>query len=48
MKKVFAEIEKELIKALNNKNTIPLTEENLKISEEFHNKYYAKMHDKKS
>ncbi len=47
MKEVFNEIENELIKALNNKNTTPLTEENLKISEEFHNKYYDKMYDKK-
>ncbi len=29
MKEVFNEIENELIKALNNKNTTPLTEENL-------------------
>jgi len=47
MKEVFNEIEKEIIKALNIKNTTPLTEENLKISEEFHNKYYDKMYDKK-
>lgn len=47
MKETFNEIEKEIIKALNNKNTTPLTEENLKISEEFHNKYYDKMYDKK-
>lgn len=47
MKETFDEIEKEIIKALNNKNTTPLTEENLKISEEFHNKYYDKMYDKK-
>lgn len=47
MKEVFNEIENELIKVLNNKNTIFLTKENLKISEEFHNKYYDKMFDKK-
>lgn len=47
MKETFNKIEKEIIKALNNKNTTPLTEENLKISEEFHNKYYDKMYDKK-
>jgi len=47
MKKIFDEIEEELIKALNTKNSIPLTEENLKISQEFHNKYYDKMYDKK-
>lgn len=47
MKETFNEIKKEIIKALNNKNTTPLTEENLKISEEFHNKYYDKMYDKK-
>lgn len=47
MKETFNVIKKEIIKALNNKNTKPLTEENLKISEEFHNKYYDKMYDKK-
>lgn len=47
MKETFNEIKKEIIKALNNKNTTPLTEENMKISEEFHNKYYDKMYDKK-
>lgn len=47
MKEVFSEIENEIIKALNNKNTTPLTEENLKISQDFHNKYYDKMYDKK-
>lgn len=47
MEKLFNEMKKEIIKALNNKNTIPLTEENLKISQEFHNKYYDDMYDKK-
>ena len=47
MEKLFNEMEKEIIKALNNKNTTPLTEENLKISQEFHNKYYDDMYDKK-
>ena len=47
MKQVFNEIEKELIKALNNKNTTPLTKENLKISQEFHNRYFGEMYDKK-
>ena len=47
MKDIFNELENEIIKALNNKNTTPLTEENLKISQEFHNKYYDKMYDKK-
>lgn len=47
MEKIFNEMENEIIQALNNKNTTPLTEENLKISEEFHNKYYDEMYDKK-
>jgi len=47
MEKIFNEMENEIIKALNNKNTTPLTEENLKISQEFHNKYYDDMYDKK-
>ena len=47
MKDIFNELENEIIKALNNKNTTPLTEENLKISQEFHNKYYDYMYDKK-
>lgn len=47
MEKLFNKMEKEIIKALNNKNTTPLTEENLKISQEFHNKYYDDMYDKK-
>lgn len=47
MEKLFNEMEKEIIKALNNKKITPLTEENLKISQEFHNKYYDNMYDKK-
>lgn len=47
MGNIFNEMENEIIKALNNKNTTPLTEENLKISQEFHNKYYDDMYDKK-
>ena len=47
MKDKLKKLEAEIIKALNNKNTTPLTEENLKISEEFHNKYYEEMYDKK-
>ncbi|MBQ2909662.1 MAG: hypothetical protein IJE53_02525 [Bacilli bacterium] len=47
MENIFNEMENEIIKALNNKNTTPLTEENLKISQEFHNKYYDDMYDKK-
>lgn len=47
MNEVFNEIEKELVKALNNKDTTSISKENLKISEEFHNKYYDKMYDKK-
>ena len=43
MGNIFNEMENEIIKALNNKNTTPLTEENLKISQEFHNKYYDDM-----
>lgn len=40
-------IENELVKALNKKNKIQLKPENLKISEEFHNRYYDEMYDKK-
>ena len=47
MDKLFDELRSELIKSLSNKNKTLLTEENLKISEEFHNKYYDKMYDKK-
>ena len=47
MDKIFKELEEEIVKALNNKNKTPLTEESLKISEEFHNKYYDKMYDRK-
>lgn len=47
MENIFNEMENEIIKALNNKNTTPLTEENLKISQEFHNKYYDDMYNKK-
>ncbi|MBE6153896.1 MAG: hypothetical protein E7166_06715 [Firmicutes bacterium] len=47
MGNIFNEMENEIIKSLNNKNTTPLTEENLKISQEFHNKYYDDMYDKK-
>ena len=47
MGNIFNEMENEIIKSLNNKNTTPLTEENLKISQEFHNKYYYDMYDKK-
>ena len=47
MENIFNEMENEIIKALNKKNTTPLTEENLKISQEFHNKYYDDMYDKK-
>lgn len=47
MDKIWGELQNELIKALNNKNKTPLTEENLKISQEFHNKYYDKKYDKK-
>lgn len=47
MENIFNEKENEIIKALNNKNTTTLTEENLKIGQEFHNKYYDDMYDKK-
>lgn len=47
MDKISKELQNEIIKALNNKNKTPLTKENLKISQEFHNKYYDKMYDKK-
>lgn len=47
MKKTFNELENKITKLLNNKDIIPLTEENLKISQNFHNKYYEKMYDKK-
>lgn len=47
MDKIWGELQNELIKALNNKNKTPLTEENLKISQDFHNKYYDEMYDKK-
>ncbi len=47
MDDIFNTLEKELLKALNTPNTTPLTEENLKISQDFHNKYYDKMFDKK-
>ncbi|MBQ8424396.1 MAG: hypothetical protein IJY25_02325 [Bacilli bacterium] len=47
MDKIFKELEDAIVKSLNNKNKTPLTEEKLKISEEFHNKYFDKMYDKK-
>lgn len=47
MDKIWTELQNEIIKALNTKNKTPLTEENLKISQEFYNKYYDKMYDKK-
>ena len=47
MKDIFNELENEIVKALNNKKTTPLTEENLKISQKFHDKYYDDMYDKK-
>lgn len=47
MDKISKQLQDEIIKALNNKNKTPITEENLKISQEFHNKYYDKMYDKK-
>lgn len=47
MDKIWTELQSEIVKALNTKNKTPLTEENLKISQEFHNKYYDKMYDKK-
>lgn len=47
MDKTWEELQNEIIKALNSKNKTPLTEENLKISQKFHNKYYDKMFDKK-
>lgn len=45
--KIWGELQNEIIKALTNKNKTHLTEENMKISQEFHNKYYDKMYDKK-
>jgi len=47
MDKIFNELEDAIVKALNNKNKTPLTEESLKISEDFHNKYFDRMYDKK-
>lgn len=47
MDKISKQLQDEIIKALNNENKTPITEENLKISQEFHNKYYNKMYDKK-
>lgn len=47
MEKIWGELQNAIIKALNDKNKIPLTEENLKISQDFHNKYYDEMYDKK-
>lgn len=47
MEKVFNELENEIIKVLKDRNTSLLLEENLKISQEFHNKYYDEMYDKK-
>ena len=47
MNDLLEKLKRECIKALNSKNTTPLTEENLKISEAFHNKYYDEMYDKK-
>jgi len=47
LKDIFNELENEIVKALNNKKTTPLTEENLKISQKFHDKYYDDMYDKK-
>ena len=37
MDKIWGELQDAIIKALENKNKTPLTEENLKISQEFHN-----------
>lgn len=47
MDRIFEELQKAIIKALDTKNKTPLTQENLKISQEFHNKYFDKMYDKK-
>ena len=47
MEKIWGELQNAIIKALNDKNKIPLTEEKLKISQDFHNKYYDEMYDKK-
>jgi len=47
MDKIWGELQNAIIKALDNKNKTPLTEENLRISQEFSNKYYDKMFDKK-
>ena len=47
MDKIFKDLENAIINALNTKNKTTLTEENLKISEDFHNKYYDKMFDKR-
>ena len=47
MDEILGDLQNEILKALSTNNTIPLTEENLKISQDFHNKYYDKMFDKK-
>lgn len=47
MDKIFKDLENAIINALNNENQKPLTEESLKVSEAFHNKYYDEMFDKR-
>ena len=47
MDKIFKDLENAIINALNNENKKPLTEESLKVSEAFHNKYYDEMFDKR-
>lgn len=45
MDDIFDRLQDEILKALNAKSDKPLTPENLKISEDFHDKYYDKMFD---
>ena len=47
MDKIFKDLENVIINALNNENKKPLTEESLKVSEAFRNKYYDEMFDKR-
>ena len=47
LKDVFKEIENTVLDELNKKNNTSLDSETLKISQDFHNKYYDEMHDKR-
>ena len=46
LKDVFKEIENTVLNELNKENNSSLDSETLKISQDFHNKYYDEMYDK--